>query len=239
MQFPIAAALAALATLSPLAANAQGVPYRAAGTEPFWSLTIDAGTMRFEALDRPAFSVPTPPVINGFAGDIYRTRRINVNVVHARCSNGMSGATFPDTVTVTVDGRAYKGCGGETARQSTAAVEGEWRVVTINGRPAITGAPATVRFQGDRISGNTGCNAFGGSFRLERDTLTAGPLISTKRACTRFNNQQERDLLDLLGQRLSVRILGDGRMALAGRGGGRLVLDRLVRMLKIEQPARR
>lgn len=235
MRFPIAALLA-FAAVAP--AHAQDASYHASGTEPFWSLTIDARTMRFEAPGRPPVSVPTPRVIHGFAGEVYQTRRINVNVVHARCSDGMSDRGYPDTVTVSVDGRPYKGCGGETAAPPSPMIEGEWRVLTINGRPAIAGAPATVTFKGNRISGNTGCNAFGGSFRLERGFLTAGPLISTKRACLRFNNQQERDLLDLLGQRLSVSIGRDGRMTLATRAGRRLVLDRPARMMKIGSPGR-
>jgi uncharacterized membrane protein len=55
---------------------------------------------------------PTPPVIVGFAGEIYRTPRINVNIVHATCSDGMSDRVYPDKVQVTVDGRQFSGCGG-------------------------------------------------------------------------------------------------------------------------------
>ena len=55
---------------------------------------------------------PTPKVIIGIAGEIYRTPRINVNIVHGRCSDGMSDRTYPDKVQVTVDGRRFEGCGG-------------------------------------------------------------------------------------------------------------------------------
>jgi len=51
-------------------------------------------------------------VIHGIAGEIYRTRRIDVNIVHARCNDGMSDRVYPDKVQVTVDGRRFNGCGG-------------------------------------------------------------------------------------------------------------------------------
>jgi hypothetical protein len=54
----------------------------------------------------------TPPVIIGIAGEIYHTPRIGVNIVHGRCSDGMSDRVYPDKVQVTVDGRRFNGCGG-------------------------------------------------------------------------------------------------------------------------------
>ena len=38
-----------------------------------------------------------------------------MNIVHRPCSDGMSDRTYPDTVNVTVDGRAYRGCGADAA----------------------------------------------------------------------------------------------------------------------------
>ena len=53
-----------------------------------------------------------PQVIHGIAGEIYQTPRINVNIVHGQCSDGMSDRIYPDRVQVTVDGRRFEGCGG-------------------------------------------------------------------------------------------------------------------------------
>ncbi|WP_118857039.1 hypothetical protein [Sphingomonas mesophila] len=87
-------------------------PYRAIGTEPFWDLVI-TNTMTFTDRGNDVTPVlePTPRPIHGFAGDIYQTPRIHVNIVHARCSDGMSDRVYPDSVQVTVDGRDYRGCG--------------------------------------------------------------------------------------------------------------------------------
>jgi uncharacterized membrane protein len=35
-----------------------------------------------------------------------------VNIVHGRCSDGMSDRAYPDKVQVTVDGRRFNVCGG-------------------------------------------------------------------------------------------------------------------------------
>ena len=86
--------------------------YRAIGTEPFWNLTIDAREMTFTQPDAQPVRQPTPKVIVGFAGEIYKSPRIDVNIVHTRCSDGMSDRTYPDKVQVTVDGKRFNGCGG-------------------------------------------------------------------------------------------------------------------------------
>ena len=98
----------------PITPNPPGGTYRALGTEPFWSLTIDAQRIVFTEANAPGVEIaqPTPKVIIGIAGEIYQTPRINVNIVHAQCSDGMSDRVYPDKVQVRVDGRQFEGCGG-------------------------------------------------------------------------------------------------------------------------------
>ena len=87
-------------------------PYHAVGTEPFWNLLIDEHNLTFTQPDAQPITQPTPKVIVGFAGEIYQTPRINVNIVHVACSDGMSDRRYPDKVQVRVDGRQFNGCGG-------------------------------------------------------------------------------------------------------------------------------
>jgi uncharacterized membrane protein len=87
-------------------------PYHAVGTEPFWDLLIDEHNLTFTLSGSAPVLQPTPKVIVGFAGEIYQTPRMNVNIVHGTCSDGMSDRTYPDKVQVTVDGHQYNGCGG-------------------------------------------------------------------------------------------------------------------------------
>ncbi len=88
-------------------------PYRATGTEPFWNVLIDPVNITFIEPDAAPIVQRTPAVINGFAGPIYQTPRIGVNIVkNQQCSDGMSDRVYPDRVQVTVDGRQFNGCGG-------------------------------------------------------------------------------------------------------------------------------
>ncbi|HEX8841152.1 MAG TPA: hypothetical protein VF757_02520 [Sphingomicrobium sp.] len=87
-------------------------PYHAVGTEPFWNLLIDERDVTFIQPDAQPIRQPRPQAIVGIAGEIYQTPRINVNIVHGSCSDGMSDRVYPDRVQVTVDGRRFNGCGG-------------------------------------------------------------------------------------------------------------------------------
>ncbi len=224
--------LLALAACMPASASAQSAaqPYRGLGTEPFWSVTLDGETIRYEPASGPAITVPSPRPIMGFNGERYETRRLTVDITHVKCSDGMSDRTYHDTVVLTVDGRTQRGCGGGT---DTAAVpppatllEGEWTIRSIAGRRPVPGTRPDVRFQGTRISGSTGCNSFRGSFRFDRGRLTTGPLITTRRACAGPANVQEQNVLKLFGQRLSISRNRAGTLVMTGRGGQTLVLAR-------------
>jgi uncharacterized membrane protein len=88
-------------------------PYHAVGNEPFWNLLIDERNITFVQPDAAPVTQPTPAPINGFAGPLYQTPRIHVNIVkNQQCSEGISDRVYPDKVQVTVDGRQFNGCGG-------------------------------------------------------------------------------------------------------------------------------
>ena len=59
-------------------------PYRATGTEPFWSLLVDERDITFVQPDAQPIRQPTPQKIIGVAGENYQTPRINVNIVRAQ-----------------------------------------------------------------------------------------------------------------------------------------------------------
>lgn len=81
-------------------------PYQAPGTEPFWKLLIDEHGIAFVPPDQQPIEQPTPAVI------YHQTPRINVNIVHGQCGDGMSDRNYPDKVQVAVDGKRFTGCGG-------------------------------------------------------------------------------------------------------------------------------
>jgi heat shock protein HslJ len=201
------------------------VPYRAHGTEPFWNATIDARSLRFALTGERPIVAPKPRPIVGFNGERYVTPRLTIDVTHTPCNDGTNDRRYHDTVTVSVGRRSFRGCGGGVIEEPQTTLIGNWRVLSINGRPTLERSPATIRFDGDRVSGNTGCNAFGGSFRLERGQLSTGPMMSTKRACVAPSaNGQERALLGFFGDRASVSQGSHDRLVLTARTGGTLVI---------------
>src|SRR3954462_13956750 len=93
---PILAASACMAAPPPppVTPNPPAGVYRGAGTEPFWGVTIDERQIVFTLSGSEPVAQPTPKVIVGFAGEIYQTPRINVNIVHGSCSDGMSDRSY-------------------------------------------------------------------------------------------------------------------------------------------------
>ena len=224
----LAAAGALMLIALPALAQSNARPYRALGTEPFWSLTIDGRTIRYEPAGGRVVSVATPRPITGFNGERYEARGMTVDITHVECSDGMSDRTFHDTVTVTLRGRTLRGCGGdilsETPEQAS-LLEGDWRIESINRRLVAPRTTPRVTFSGQRISGNASCNNFNGGFRFERSRLTAGPLRSTKMACAqRAQNVQESNVLRILGKPLSVSRNRNGKLVLTSAQNERLVL---------------
>lgn len=199
--------------------------YKALGTEPFWSLTIDQRVMVFTEAGRDEkVTVTTPRVINGVAGDIYKTQRLNVNIVHGRCSDGMSDRVYPDKVQVRVDGRAFEGCGGEPLAPGTLAGT-SWTVESVNGQP-VPGGPANfVRFTENRLSARFGCNTLNGRFAQSDITLSTGALAATRMACPDMT--AERTATRILAQPVTI-VWASGERLTLGNGNGSIVLKRVI-----------
>jgi uncharacterized membrane protein len=99
--------------------RARGVDFRAIGQEPGWTLEIwDGERMEFVGdYGERRVTVPAPPPETPDTEDYmaYRIRTdahtVEVIIVPTECQDVMSGQPFPATVTVTVDGDEYRGCG--------------------------------------------------------------------------------------------------------------------------------
>lgn len=92
-----------------------------------------------------------------------------------------------------------------------------WDVVSINnGNQAvvtlITGTSATLSFGTDnRVTGNGGCNSFGGPYESADGKLKIGPLVSTLMACVEPAglSEQEQQYLAALEKAATYEIAGD------------------------------
>ncbi|WP_162907625.1 META domain-containing protein [Allorhizocola rhizosphaerae] len=60
------------------------------------------------------------------------------------------------------------------------------------------GAQAYLEFQGDKVTGNTGCNSLGGTFSQQDKTITFSNVATTKMACPGPEGQLERAVVGVL-----------------------------------------
>jgi uncharacterized membrane protein/heat shock protein HslJ len=187
--------------------------YRAVGNEPFWDLEIGQNLTFTDRGNNVSVVQATPQPINGTAGEIYRTQRLEVNITHTHCSDGMSDRSYPDTVNVYVDGRQYRGCGapiaffnqsGEGGQPNYPGAPGPGSAPGYPGAPmgapvqnltgtnwrvvAINGTrtPASnfyVNFMPDRISAKFGCNSLGAGYTQNGNVVNSGAVMATRMAC--------------------------------------------------------
>lgn len=174
-----------------------GEAFRARGNEPFWSVTVADGRMVYERAGGPTFSVREPAREQTEIGHIWRTPRLTVEVMHQRCSDGMSDLVYPADVRVTADGEALSGCGGDPYQDELA--DSQWQIVEIDGS-AIDGEAYRLSFTRDRISGQAGCNRFNGTYyRGDEGDMDVTALAVTRMACPEPRMGHERFVLTLLG----------------------------------------
>ena len=198
----------------PITPNPPGGVYRAVGHAPEWTMTIDERLIAFYRPGLPPVTQPTPRVIVGFAGEIYQTPRIGVNLPHVGCTDSITGQRFRDRAEVTVDGVRYTGCGGEPVAAVGGSIAGSnWRVVAVNGRPTPPTGDFHINFEADRFGARFGCNGMGANYRQDGDMIVPGPVIGTKMACPDMSF--ENDAGAVLSQPLRMQWSGNGRLRLS------------------------
>lgn len=88
--------------------------FQALGTEPFWSLEVLDGQLRYSSPDNPDGT--TFPAVGRKAGDAYtysgmmEGKSVLLSILEGTCSDGMSDTTYPYTATFTLDGKTERGC---------------------------------------------------------------------------------------------------------------------------------
>ena len=204
--------------------------YRASGTEPFWDLVIGRDMVFTDRGTGFTVTQPTPAPINGTAGPVYRSQRLEVNIVHRPCNDGMSDRSYPDTVQVYVDGRLYRGCGGlgDPLAPVPPAAPGpgadgppldrtRWTVVALNDRPTPRQGEFFMEFDAGRLSAKFGCNGIGAGYTQTGSTLDAGAIIATRMACPDMS--WETQGAAVLDQVMQVNSLAPNRVRLTSSAG--------------------
>lgn len=90
----------------------------------------------------------------------------------------------------------------------------------INGAAPYAGSVVSVTFGNDgRISGETGCNNFMGSYTAEGKSIGIGPLATTRKLCTPELNDQEARVLAVMRDVTSWEIDRFGRFVFKASDG--------------------
>ena len=94
-----------------------------------------------------------------------------------------------------------------------------WQLLAINGQPAVPNSHATVKFEGDKIGGNSSVNSFGGTYRASGGTLTTSDLMSTLMASADpALNQQEATFATILQGESTYAVNGNQLTISSPRG---------------------
>jgi len=101
---------------------------------------------------------------------------------------------------------------GASSLSATPSLAGRtWRLVSIDGRPALAGVRVTAIFEeeANRVAGSAGCNQYFGSATVKGDRLEVGGLGSTRMFCAAEGVMpQETAYLDELGKATAYRLQG-------------------------------
>ncbi len=99
----------------------------------------------------------------------------------------------------------------------SAALAGEWPLVSVDGTPVPTGVMASADFGPDgALTGSGGCNQFSGTYTSDGASITVGPLASTRKYCE-DSSTIEGLYLDAL-QGASTWAIDGGTLIIEGTG---------------------
>jgi len=102
-----------------------------------------------------------------------------------------------------------------------------WELYSIGKYSPIAGSKITINFEEDQVSGNSGCNSYGGEYRVSGDKVEFGMLMSTMMACADpAMMEQETTIMQYLGDAERFEIVND-RLQLYGSKGETLTFVRV------------
>lgn len=177
--------------------------YRAQGNEPSWSIETVGDELRWTTPDAPApvvwDGVTRTDRTDGFdlAAAASDGRALALAATTTLCRDSMSGMPYPQTVVVTVDQRAFDGCGGDPRELLTAH---EWAVASLGGSPPGD-TPPTLQFMAEGSAGGfAGCNRWMAAATLTGEGLAFNRPASTMMACPEVAMATEQAFLAALAR---------------------------------------
>lgn len=111
------------------------------------------------------------------------------------------------------------GCDTDMPIADKSELIGSWTVEFIDERPVIDRSPAFIQFaEENKVSGNSSCNRFTGSYVFSETQLSFGQAASTRMACPQALMEQEQRFLDGLS-RVAQAKLENGMLELTDADG--------------------
>ncbi|CAA9265897.1 MAG: hypothetical protein AVDCRST_MAG93-2408 [uncultured Chloroflexia bacterium] len=97
---------------------------------------------------------------------------------------------------------------------------GNYAAVNINGVPVEQAAAPTLRLEGGRVSGTTGCNSYSGGYQFSsRERVSFTAITTTRMACAQALMDQERRFLSILESTQGYSLYGDRGISLIAADG--------------------
>ena len=112
-------------------------------------------------------------------------------------------------------------CTGKTS----ASIQGTWKLVSYNQTPAVPNVETSIEFKDGQLSGNVGCNSFGGDYTVDGNTITFSPVISTMMFCADVA-EQESSTLAVLQKTTTFMLDGNSLTITSVDGNSSIVLAR-------------
>jgi heat shock protein HslJ len=168
-------------------------PYRAQGNEPGWTLTVAEGRLTLVA-DYGARTVEAALPEARFEGGAFvyamSEPALTIRMSPGLCRDDMTGMPYPETVTVTLDGRDLRGCGGDPLDLLTGA---EWIVEDIGRRGIIDSSRVSLNFAEDGgLSGAASCNRYATSLSIGGEGVSVAQIAATQMMCPEALMNQEQ-----------------------------------------------
>ncbi|MCH8500842.1 MAG: META domain-containing protein [Aliidiomarina sp.] len=193
---------------------------RASGNEPFWSLQVFAEQIHFHRMGEEAevfaltSQTQSPETSryrfssNAYAGTL---------VVQAEtCHDSMTGMPYPYTASVQIPGETLHGCAGDPSQLLQV---NPWQFYQLDTHAVADLVLVTLYFDGERVSGSTGCNRYFGGYELTGENLVFGNLGVTKMACDGPRNEAEQAFLAVINDVHRFDIDAEGHLILHSSHG--------------------
>ena len=98
-----------------------------------------------------------------------------------------------------------------------------WRLESLNGQPPLEGTQITLEFDGETLSGSSGCNSYSGGFTATATELLFTPLGGTEMACAEPIMAQEAAFFVALGSEVTY-LRSDTQLTLTNQENGQVLV---------------